>query len=957
MKSPVEFHPTLIVGLGGTGHSALIRLKKRFIDKFGKVPSIVQFLSIDTTQQPEPSITAADGQTQVELEPNNEAYIVQVEDPSSLLGSNNPHIDRWWPSGSSVAAIISGAQQVRARGRLALFANYAEIKGRLAQKLDETRKVENISRMMDDGFNISDRRGVEVYIVSSLAGGTGSGMFLDIAFILRNIAPSSNISGIFVLPRVFARLPGTDLIKTNTYAALKELEHFSKLKDTDLQLEPIDYGIDKIQIKRPPFDLVYIIDSINEGERVIDNLKILNSRIADGLYLLIGSAIGTGNSNAIDNIKSHLVTAGLIGTYSASYCSFGVASCRWQAEEFKKMYEKRHLESAKYLISDLFQKLAPDSFPDSDAVKFIQDNHLGVSQISHLLSDMGGSIRPLTIDDLTFNKAAGDSLIKKADNYLEKEEKNFKAAIDAKFAQVSDHIDESFDKLREEHLKKQDFLTYSDDFSAVLSKHLQDLEDALKHQLGMPEFDLTRINFTDQKEKIYEAKKGWFGLGFFVSRSMKVACGNYAAQANNRVKAILKREQALKAINLVESLRAKAVEISQHCISIRSKMKEVLDNLTAKHEDEKFEPDKQNPFEHVLSYMPQMPELKPRPSEFIKWCREQHGSVYSFVNKSLEEIEKNIMDFVSADNVKLNDLSIDYVFQEAYSPTVSAHQNGQPNKNFLDVKDALDRLSRLAAPLWRYNNSEIPLSRNPASKISYCGVRDADLQPHPLDPYKGSWLSSGKTEYITTIDQNRITFFNVTFGVPLFALQGIKEMHFEYYAKRTNNSCHLNHRGSGELPDLIPLQAGFALSYFAVAQVLGLIKKNRDHAYTVYLKTNNGMSNEFLLARGRKEAYTTFESTYNIVQAVKDVITEKMNSADKNSIVSRLEQYNNAQKKILSTDGADRAYAEQPIINGSKIPDASDQDYWPNDIDGEDYEFIREEVQAIDDFLKRMSSH
>lgn len=315
MKSTVQFSPTVVIGLGGTGHGVLLKLKKRFQDEFKEVPPIVEFLSIDTTQEANRFEEAADGK-RVELEPNKERYMVQVEDPSTLLNPNNPHILRWWTSGSTVSSIVSGAQQIRQRGRLALFANYSDIRDRLAQKIDEVRKVENISAMKDKGFYVSERKGVDVFVVSSLAGGTGSGMFLDIAFILRSINPSSNVSGVFILPRVFARLPGTDLIKANTYAALKEIESYSKIRDTETRV--INYGVDTIRIKRPPFDMTYIVDSVNERERVIDDVKILNSRVAEGLYILIGSEIGTGNTNAIDNIKSHLASAGLVNTHSAS---------------------------------------------------------------------------------------------------------------------------------------------------------------------------------------------------------------------------------------------------------------------------------------------------------------------------------------------------------------------------------------------------------------------------------------------------------------------------------------------------------------------------------------------------------------------------------------------------------------------------------------------------------------
>ena len=39
---------SLFIGLGGTGASALLHTKKRFLDTYGEVPPMISFLTIDT---------------------------------------------------------------------------------------------------------------------------------------------------------------------------------------------------------------------------------------------------------------------------------------------------------------------------------------------------------------------------------------------------------------------------------------------------------------------------------------------------------------------------------------------------------------------------------------------------------------------------------------------------------------------------------------------------------------------------------------------------------------------------------------------------------------------------------------------------------------------------------------------------------------------------------------------
>src|SRR5678815_521154 len=346
MRSNVVFRPTVVIGLGGTGHGAVLKLKKRFIDAYGSVPPIIRFLSIDTTENVEHSEKAHDG-SPVTLEPNSERQVLSVASPGALVNGANQHIDEWWPRNVPIAAINAGAGQVRARGRLALFAKSKMIFSSIRKAMDDVKQIKNTKQAYRDEFRVSDRGGVEIYIVGSLAGGTGSGMFLDIAFIARSFLDSlSNITGVMVLPRVFTGLAGVALVRPNAYGALKEIERFSKMKLED-QFS-INYGTDEIQVARPPFDLLYLIDSENESGNVITETRDLLTLIADGLYIQIGSQIGTDADNTVDNIKTQLSVAGSVRGRSASYCSFGVASLTVPVNQYQIM----KINDARKLVSD-----------------------------------------------------------------------------------------------------------------------------------------------------------------------------------------------------------------------------------------------------------------------------------------------------------------------------------------------------------------------------------------------------------------------------------------------------------------------------------------------------------------------------------------------------------------------------------------------------------------------------
>ena len=70
-----------------------------------------------------------------------------------------------------------------------------------------------------------------VYVVTGLGGGTGSGMFLDLAYVVKHLlkelgCSQAEVNGVFFLPAV-DRHPGRVLALGNAFAALTELNHFS----------------------------------------------------------------------------------------------------------------------------------------------------------------------------------------------------------------------------------------------------------------------------------------------------------------------------------------------------------------------------------------------------------------------------------------------------------------------------------------------------------------------------------------------------------------------------------------------------------------------------------------------------------------------------------------------------------------------------------------------------------
>jgi len=206
------------------------------------------------------------------------------------LFKTSQNIEEWFPTSPAfLHSVVENIGMIRAAGRLAFL--YAIESGRLDT-------IENMLNEMINGDN-----NLQVVIITSLAGGTGSGTFIQLALWIRNLLAMSdrcnyNISGLLVGPEVFIdsfrgimdNRNECEVLRGNTYAALKELEVITKIKkgtaalslSNDLHLDGLLNNFACQTESESVFDKIYIYDSlksskdINESfDKHIDNIAKL----------------------------------------------------------------------------------------------------------------------------------------------------------------------------------------------------------------------------------------------------------------------------------------------------------------------------------------------------------------------------------------------------------------------------------------------------------------------------------------------------------------------------------------------------------------------------------------------------------------------------------------------------------------------------------------------------------
>jgi len=226
---PQGLAPTLLVGLGTSGLRILSELEKLIYATFGKnrLP-FFRCLYVETNVSENPEKTPADSEiTPVKLRSPHglrETY-------ENLLTRDDLDLD-WLAQGipDQVPSTEQGAGGVRPAGRMLLWGetNFGDFYQAIQNAKQE---IDQAVRQPDaDLQEVNRRSGAELdqqaraFVVGSLVGGTGSGIFIDVGYVIQKITSNRhNLYGIFLLPKEDDNLT---FGFGNCYGALKEFDYY-----------------------------------------------------------------------------------------------------------------------------------------------------------------------------------------------------------------------------------------------------------------------------------------------------------------------------------------------------------------------------------------------------------------------------------------------------------------------------------------------------------------------------------------------------------------------------------------------------------------------------------------------------------------------------------------------------------------------------------------------------------
>ena len=233
--------PFLLVGVGGSGGKTLRAIKRNVQNQLkqagwtGGIPEAWQFLHIDSvatqdgTDFPAPFLNSTE---YLSLAGDNLAYgdlydsLIGSIEASAKLGNERPLPDK----AKVLIDVSKGAGAWRAIGRTLAAANLNKIRNRVTQSIAQltsaqaTAQLEALSKLINAGQSQTKTMGVIVF--SSIAGGSGAGMYLDVIEAVKAAGAGApwvhDTTAVLYTPDVFAGVTAPVNLAGNALTAISE---------------------------------------------------------------------------------------------------------------------------------------------------------------------------------------------------------------------------------------------------------------------------------------------------------------------------------------------------------------------------------------------------------------------------------------------------------------------------------------------------------------------------------------------------------------------------------------------------------------------------------------------------------------------------------------------------------------------------------------------------------------
>ena len=868
MATKTKIRRSLFIGRGGTGMRTILHLKKLFLETYGEVPGMIGFLGVDTDRGEyskelelknvasmgfiDDSEIYVEGQNKgnkVRLERNEQVQIT-VEHPQALFKRNRD--DYGWMPSNSIHALLSlthGAGAVRTNGRFAIIANSESVEERVNMALTKVARASAVG----DKYELIDNK-TDVYLIFSFGGGTGCGIFIDMAYLIRRIAGDNcKLAGFGMLPEVFkAQMTnGVDRVRPNAYGAMMDLDW---LMGHDLDDNPIKLPLEggkTWSTNYTPFDACILVDNKNRNLDVYDETRQIEEMLALTLITSVGE-LSTANVSVLDNLAVDTTSGSFnVRGKKAWVSGMGVCEVIIRSDELRKIYA--HM-AAIHLANQLLNKPADVNTEVMQWIDTVKIREHDADDVIDYLIDK--NMMPLSgIDKSDYSDAM--NVVTSFVNARQADDEEVETRLQNLISRVSDELR----TLVINSLKRSEGMgvgATEDLLQGIESEvrvYLREMTTELEEQKRL-ESQYNETVHTACKD-LKEKARGIFKIG--VDDAKEEVC-NLATNLARTKREIVRR---VKAITFYNDLLTKINAYQNRVREIRQRLEIVANNSRSEisklrqniaRNTETFQINITSRVEPTISLDSQNILV----SDFITSLKEGN-KIFDFSELETSTIGVRLLQHTyNLDRAKeIGNMDINDVL-------VLLKKNGL-------FEELVRNMAAKASPLLLHNFLGY-IDKKPAINY-YIGVnRFEDSLLKKGDYFKNNVEESGDVNFSNIGMKDRIIVFSQMNPIPPFAIDSISNKCKREYEDPENDICfHISTSILNEMKktgySLEPGSGDNALELWVKGFIFGLIK-NEDGTYK-YIDEENGDSlwDYWIdLGKYRDEAYKTFKERKSSVE-------------------------------------------------------------------------------------------
>ena len=841
---------SLFIGLGGTGLKSILHTKKRFIDTYGEIPPMVGFLAFDTDNDGiNYSLDSQLRDQKIKLA-NSEFLHIRVRNPQEIL-KKQPDLFDFVPGKNRplLQSLVNGAGQVRSNGRFATHFNYGGIESSINAKLSDILSADGIS---SEKYEVNGND-VEINMMFSVAGGTGSGTFLDMAYIVKEVSKNINSTvgvstiAFIILPDVFNSMmngPAMANVLPNGYGALHDLDYLMHHNPDKKPLE-IKYANKTINIETRPFDLVFTINNKDKNANTYTKVDDLSELI--GLAMFTGASELSGSmASSYDNVKPIIAGGSMKVEGKESWaCGLGLSELFYDGNKLGNIYAHK---ASVTIINNLIT-------PETDSFN-LDDIFINTAEIRENNGDDNNQLIDALLPE---NPRIPYSYIQNAKtpeteitSYLNSIKESAKELIQENYKVKENDVNIKLSNFIIEHINKPSGVGNVDRFLNALIKHVNVFLGEMKSEnVEKNNNDGVYRNLSNQY--VNELK----GLGF-----MDKKFGNKLQDTTDEVI----QSVNIVANNIHEQLRR------EYAITFFNQFLVTIDTHYSRVNDIKFKLEKVEE-ECESKFIGLQNQINEEPKKFVK---EIHRDFVNSVTVSDNDI--NVNEYIKTFNSDNGLYDLSEVSEKIIDNSLWKFSKNLPkalefrNKKIDEVlssyseeelKNIINELIIKSNPLWSYNYKGYVINKehHEAFVIGVPNVKDSILVKNKV--LENILDTSQQVSFNSTSMNDRIVIYRMEATVPIYAVSNMTL----YKEKRdlSNIDHHIDAnwvlRMEREGFDIYPTKKeDHSLEYWVTGFIYEHIKYDGEN-YLAYSEDKGDPIENYWITLGnyRDEAYDQFK--------------------------------------------------------------------------------------------------